>query len=74
VQLLKRQDGGVQVGKFCAKLGENTGLTLSHTPGLREWTQESVGADGNSRTESYDAQSDNRYHSLTGDSDEATFA
>jgi hypothetical protein len=49
-------------------------LTLSHTPGSRKWTQESVGADGKSRTESYDGPADNRYHSITGDSDGATFA
>ena len=49
-------------------------MTLSHTPGSRKWTQVSVGADGKSRTESYDGPSDNRYHSITGDSGGATFA
>jgi hypothetical protein len=49
-------------------------LTLSHTPGSRKWTQESVGADGKSRTESYNGPSDDRYHAITGDPDGATFA
>jgi len=49
-------------------------LTLSSTKTSREWTQETVGTDGKSRTASYNGAENNRYYPITGSPDGATFA